>query len=249
VTLGARVRQCRLALNWSQAELAERLDVKQQSIDQLEAGKVKSPRYVIELAQALNVPLEWLRHGKGKMRFGKSVVGKGAETWTFQPAAETGDAAPKLSAAGHNFDLNGEAYCLVPVYDARAAAGPGALNAPTPEPLHHNVFRKEWLKGVTSAQPKDLAVMRVAGDSMWETLHDGDFILVDRTIKRCARDGLYVVRFSTDDELMVKRLLRHAGTGLLILKSDNAAYGSQVTMNDEDLFIEGRVIWLGRNLG
>ena len=91
--------------------------------------------------------------------------------------------------------------------------------------------------------------MRVAGDSMWDTLHDGDFILVDRTVHRCGRDGLYVVRFSTSDELMVKRLIRHASSGLLILKSDNPAYGSQITMSDPDLAIEGRVIWLGRNLG
>src|SRR5690606_11649037 len=156
--------------------------------DQLEAGKVKSPRYVIELAEVLNVPLEWLRHGKGKMRFNKTLAGKETDAWTFEPAPGSGGGQPRLATAGQYFDLNGAAYCLVPVYDARASAGPGALNADKPQPLHHNVFRKDWLASVTNASPKDLAVMRVAGDSMWDTLHDGDYILVDRAVRRCSRD-------------------------------------------------------------
>ncbi len=251
MTLGARVRQCRLALNWSQAELARRLNIKQQSIDQLEAGKVKSPRYVIELATTLGVPLEWLRHGKGEMRFSQTAPGtsKGSESWTFEAPIDPLDGVAKIATQGAFFDLNGEAYCLVPVYDARASAGPGVLNAEKPEPLFHNVFRKDWVKAATNAEPTDLAVLRVSGDSMWDTLHDGDHILVDRTIRRWIRDGLYVIRHSNEDELMVKRLVRHPSSGLLIVKSDNGNYGSQLTLPDDAIAIEGRVIWLARNLG
>ncbi len=115
--------------------------------------------------------------------------------------------------------------------------------------MFHNVFRTDWIKSVTSAAPADLAVMRVSGDSMWDTLHDGDFILVDRTVRRCVRDGLYIIRYSSADELMVKRLVRHPSSGLLIVKSDNGNYGSQLSLPDEDLSIEGRVIWLGRSIG
>ncbi len=251
MTLGARVRQCRLALNWSQAELAKRLDIKQQSIDQLESGKVKSPRYVIELAEALGAPLEWLRHGKGEMRLSRTTPGvaRADGSWVFESSAAPTDDVAKLAAQSAFFDLNGEAYCLVPVYDARASAGPGVLNADSPEPLFHNVFRKDWVKGVTAADPTDLAVLRVAGDSMWDTLHDGDHILVDRTTRRWVRDGLYVLRYSNEDELMVKRLVRHPSSGLLIVRSDNRNYGSQLTLPDDEIAIEGRVIWLGRNLG
>ena len=250
MTLGARVRQCRLALNWSQAELARRLNIKQQSIDQLEAGKVKSPRYVIELAETLGAPLEWLRHGKGKMQFAQPTPGSNkARSWSFEAPVDPEEGIAKLATRGAFFDLNGEAYCLVPVYDARASAGPGVLNAEQPEPLCHNVFRKEWVKAVTNADPAELAVLRVSGDLMWDTLHDGDHILVDRTTRRWVRDGLYVIRHSNEDELMVKRLVRHPSSGLLIVKSDNGNYGSQLTLPDEDIAVEGRVIWLGRNIG
>lgn len=63
--LGARVRELREVRGWSQAELAAKLpDVKQQSIDQLESGKVARPRFLPELATALNVSTQWLLTGE-----------------------------------------------------------------------------------------------------------------------------------------------------------------------------------------
>ena len=137
MTLGARVRQCRLALSWSQADLADRIGVKQQSVDQLESGKVSRPRYIVELSEALNVPLDWLRHGKGRVHLSRSTASRedNAPAWAFEPEVSTisGDDGEKAY-----FELNGQGFALVPVYDARASAGPGALNADTPQPLHHN---------------------------------------------------------------------------------------------------------------
>jgi phage repressor protein C with HTH and peptisase S24 domain len=225
--------------------------IKQQSIGQLEAGKVKSPRYVIELAESLNVSLEWLRHGKGQIRFSQTAPGasKGPESPTFEAPVGPTKGVAKIATRRAFFDLNGESYFLAPVYDARASAGPGALNAETPEPLFDNVFRKDWAKAATAAEPEDLAVLRVSGDSMWDTLHDGNHILVDRTTRRWVLDGLYVIRHSNEDELMVKRLVCHPSSGLLIVKNDDGNYGPQLSLPDEAIAIEGRVIWLERNLG
>lgn len=64
--LGVRVRQLREERGWSQSELAQRLpNVRQQSIDQLEQGKVRRPRFLHELAQALGTTVNWLMSGKG----------------------------------------------------------------------------------------------------------------------------------------------------------------------------------------
>ncbi len=66
--LGQRVRMMRERKGWSQKELAERIPgVKQQSIDQLEQGKIRRPRYLPELAEAFGVREEWLRTGEGRM--------------------------------------------------------------------------------------------------------------------------------------------------------------------------------------
>lgn len=64
--LGARVKLLREERGWSQAELASHLpNVKQQSIDQLERGKVVRPRFLPELADILKTSVPWLLTGDG----------------------------------------------------------------------------------------------------------------------------------------------------------------------------------------
>lgn len=79
-TLGERVTKARelrrdkaTGLPLSQSELARMvsrasgMNVKQQSISQLEEGLVKNPRYLSELANVLGVSFNWLKSGKGAM--------------------------------------------------------------------------------------------------------------------------------------------------------------------------------------
>jgi transcriptional regulator with XRE-family HTH domain len=64
--IGARVRQLREERGWSQVELASHLPgVKQQSVDQLEQGKVSRPRFLPELATAFSTSVQWLLTGEG----------------------------------------------------------------------------------------------------------------------------------------------------------------------------------------
>ena len=66
--IGERARMMRERKGWSQQQLAAKVPgVKQQSIDQLEQGKVRRPRFLPELAEALGVREEWLRTGEGRM--------------------------------------------------------------------------------------------------------------------------------------------------------------------------------------
>ncbi len=61
--IGERVKSKREALNLTQVELAARIGTSQQSIEQLEGGKTKRPRYLPELSVALDVTVDWLVHG------------------------------------------------------------------------------------------------------------------------------------------------------------------------------------------
>lgn len=64
--MGARVRRLREEKGWSQSELAVQLPgVRQQSIDQLERGQVRRPRFLPELAQVLGTQVQWLLTGEG----------------------------------------------------------------------------------------------------------------------------------------------------------------------------------------
>jgi phage repressor protein C with HTH and peptisase S24 domain len=137
-----------------------------------------------------------------------------------------------------------DAYAGVPVYDVRISAGPGSLVEEV-DPKHYLMFRRDWLHSLTRA-PSQLCVLEVSGDSMWETLHDGDHTLVDRSQINPAREGLYVLRL--DDSLVVKRISMHPVRKTLTIKSDNASYPTYTDIVPEDVSIFGRVVWIGRRL-
>lgn len=63
-TISERLKQKRVELNLTQAELAEKAGIKQQSIQQIESGATKRPRYLFEIALALKCDPSWLLYGK-----------------------------------------------------------------------------------------------------------------------------------------------------------------------------------------
>jgi phage repressor protein C with HTH and peptisase S24 domain len=133
----------------------------------------------------------------------------------------------------------------VPVYDLRAAAGAGALADESP-PTGHLMFREQWLRRIAN-DVRALFVIEISGDSMWETLHDGDHVLVDPSQGNPRREGLYVIRI--DDMLQVKRISMHPVTKRLTVKSDNPAYPTYDNIEPADIAMVGRVVWIGRSLG
>lgn len=155
----------------------------------------------------------------------------------------------KPGTSPYLIDFGGMEFALIPAYDIQAAAGPGSINDPDGSPLYQHPYSHEWLRTVTRAPLDSLAIIRVSGDSMQDTLFNGDHVLVDRTVRQVGRDGIYILRYSASDELRVKRCIRSARTKLLMIKSDNGAYPPEPDVRDEDIHIEGRVVWLGRNIG
>jgi phage repressor protein C with HTH and peptisase S24 domain len=139
----------------------------------------------------------------------------------------------------------GAEHLAVPVFDLRASAGAGAL-ASDVVASQHLMFREPWLRRIAS-DIRALFVLEISGDSMWETLHDGDHVLVDRAQTNPRREGLYVIRI--DDMLQVKRISMHPVSKLLTVKSDNPAYRTYENIPPEDIAIMGRVVWIGRSLG
>ncbi|MCG7368035.1 helix-turn-helix transcriptional regulator [Pantoea sp. ACRSH] len=63
-TISQRLKQKRMELNLTQAQLAEKAGMKQQSIQQIEAGSTQRPRFLFELAAALQCDPLWLQYGK-----------------------------------------------------------------------------------------------------------------------------------------------------------------------------------------
>jgi len=67
-TISERLKQKRSELKMTQSELALKAGVKQQSIQQIEAGVTKRPRFLLEIANALQCDPVWLQHGKSGSR-------------------------------------------------------------------------------------------------------------------------------------------------------------------------------------
>lgn len=63
MSIGERVKLKRLEMGLSQEELAVKSGTTQQSIVNVETGKTKSPRNILDLARALNVSPEYLKDG------------------------------------------------------------------------------------------------------------------------------------------------------------------------------------------
>ncbi|EHB5926029.1 helix-turn-helix domain-containing protein [Citrobacter freundii] len=63
-TISQRIKQKREELNLSQAQLAEKAGMKQQSLQAIEAGTTKRPRFLFELASALHCDPKWLLYGE-----------------------------------------------------------------------------------------------------------------------------------------------------------------------------------------
>jgi phage repressor protein C with HTH and peptisase S24 domain len=136
-------------------------------------------------------------------------------------------------------------YVLIPRYDVRASAGPGAL-AEAEERETSLAFQARFVRSIASGSIEALHVIAVEGDSMSPTLSNGDHILVDTADRQRLRDGIYVIR--SDGALMVKRLSVNPATRALAIRSDNPAYPSWPDCPPESVDIIGRVAWVGRRL-
>lgn len=186
----------------------------------------QEPKYsqLLAIAQATGVRLEWLATGAGPMHE--------AEAGLLECGADLGgqDLAPQAPGS-----------MLVPRYDARAAAGSGS-------PFNEGrMVGKVQISGDLLAphlrrNPAHLALIECMGDSMEPALRDGDYLLVDTSIRNVAAGPIYILRVG--DTLLAKRLQpRLDGTVLVI--SDNPRYPPEtVTPSDaHPLEIVGEVIW------
>lgn len=142
--------------------------------------------------------------------------------------------------------IDGEDYTLLPVYDLRLSAGPGAYCGDDSEPLRWEPHRFQWLRSITASSPERLILARVDGDSMETTLFHGDHVLIDQSHRNINRDGIYGYRVG--DALNVKRVSVDPRTRLLTIISDNPRYQPYPDTNPDELDVVGRVIWLGRQV-
>lgn len=217
-TLGQRLKSVLQASKTSQSELAARINITQGAIGKIIRGETLNPKYILEIADALGVSVEWLKTGKGE--------------------------APDFANLPQNptaYDESENNTLRIEVLDVFASAGNGSfvtgdLTCHTLAIEFENAYFAQIFQRATA---KGLAIINVDGDSMEPTMGSGDLLLVDTTKPAYQGDGVYV--FSYGENLYVKRL-QFAGDVLLVI-SDNPRYKEWViTKENEHKFkIHGKV--------
>ena len=211
---GARLEQAREHLGLSKDEMSALLGTSRRTYDRYAAGTQECRGDHLAKLDEKGVDPTWLVTGRGS-----------------------------LFGAVANFGATGSGYVLVPRYDIEASAGHGALIAEE-NVLDHMAFREDWIRRALRVDPRRLALITAAGDSMEPVIRSGDLLLVDMSVQRIIDDTIYIVEVSGN--LLVKRIQQFLGG--VIVKSENPSYEPWTLRGDEvaDLQVRGRIRWIGR---
>ena len=234
-TLADRLKAARESLDKGQKDTADQLGISFRSWQDYELGKSVPGGKVFESLSRLGFNANWLLTGEGPMRRGYEQINE-EKRWNYAGGYSLGDREDII--------INDE-YIFLPLYDVRAAAGGGAL-VDTEQLLDVLAFKSTWIRAELRANPANLYLIYVEGESMEPTLRPGDLILVDRS--EAIRDGIFVLRL--DDGLLVKRLQRLPGNQVKVT-SDNPAYEPfTIDLGNPlpGLAVVGRVVWSGRRM-
>lgn len=202
--------------------------------EQLKARMVETGIKVPELARRAGVSREALY---------KLLQREGAST-SAENARKLADALG-IEGFGELVSVNSEPgvdTALIPIYDVRASAGAGLIPAEYVPVTHQVSFAMDYIRTVIRADPKRLAIITVAGDSMAPTLQNGDLVMLDMSRSNFDVEGIFVFRH--DETIHIKRVIRSARAGHVVAIPDNGRYPQQEFPMDEVTVI-GRVVWAG----
>jgi phage repressor protein C with HTH and peptisase S24 domain len=199
---------------------AQRVDISNTMVQKyLKQGSMPGLDMLVKIAEGTGVTLDWLATARGPMR----------------PA----DGHSTIMRAGEAPD----GFIAVPKLDIRPSAGAGALALQDEGEPDIVAFREEWLRRI-GVSPKFARLMVAQGDSMRETINDGDLMIVDISIRDFVGEAVYVLVYGGLVRLKRLQMLR---SGVLLLKSDNPGYQTEEVPAGEvpDIIIGGRVRWVG----
>jgi phage repressor protein C with HTH and peptisase S24 domain len=183
-----------------------------------------------ELAEFIGItPDKLAKILAGRRRVQASEVPRVVAFFERQQQMKHSDGAPDLT--------------LVPVYNVEAGAGPGRI-VDFEEHIATLAFSQRYLSEM-NARGRDLAAIRIRGDSMEPTLRNNDIVLIDRTRTSLDHDGLFILRFG--EALHCKRIGRGRSRSTVHVISDNRLHPT-FEMDRSEIEVIGRVLWYGRKV-
>lgn len=203
MALGKNVKRLREAKGINQTTLAKMAGLSIGSLSALENRDSVRSEFAPQLARALGVPVEEL------------ITGETATVALTAPSAyvsASGGRVPELIDIEGNPD-----YPAIRRVNIKAQAGVTGYSVEYMEEERLPIFfRRDWYES-RGYRPERMIAVRVAGDSMLPSLHDGDLIVVNTERKEPKQGITFLV--SHEGEVVVKRLVRDVG--IWWLTSDN----------------------------
>lgn len=202
--IASNIAEARKRSGLNQSELARRLGIRPQSVQQWEKGTA-TPKLdrLTAIAQVLGVSLE-------------SLTGQ----------------EPIPVVKEETVDSDPDDIIKIPRFNAIASMGAGDVVYPDEDQVvEHLSIRKSWLRQhVSCSSFNKLEVITGRGDSMVPTFENGDILLVDTGIEKITSDAIYALNIG--GELFVKRIQRNIDGGLIVI-SDNKDYEKMYIPKDE----------------
>lgn len=221
-TLGDRVSQRRSELKISQSELAKRItklgeQITQQGIGTIETRGDVRPRYMAELAKALQTSQEWLLTGRGDKASSGIVTNQGVPEIDVRAGAGGGGVAISL-----NTTENG-------------------ITTHVDEVKDHWGIPDSYIRGDLRTSPRHVKIVEIMGDSMAPTLTSGDRVLIDTKRTTPSPPGIYAIWDGMG--VIVKRIEVIAGSDPVSINiiSDNEHH-KPFTLELENAVIIGMVV-------
>lgn len=201
MTLGLRLKEERERLGMSQTQLGELGGVGKMSQINYEKDQRSPKADYLTALDAIGIDISYVLTGR---REGAGSVA----------AQRVADGTPLAASAAP-----GPGLAPIKLYDVEGAAGAGrSLEAERVEGVLH--FPQAQLTAL-GLDAERVAGIKVRGDSMENTLADGDWVLVNLADTDYRQEGVFLLLVS--GERRIKRVQRLAG-GALYLISDNEHY-------------------------
>ncbi|HBI6266463.1 TPA: helix-turn-helix transcriptional regulator [Serratia marcescens] len=216
------------AVGETQGGLAKKVGMAQSSVNKLLNG-AKGSRKTVEIARTLGVSADWLASGKGEM---KSEV--------IREPSNFRDSSLK-AAIWEDMAHDNDEFVEIPLLNISLSAGDGSCELEESSDFAL-VFRRFYLNrmGVPASAAK---LVRVRGQSMEPTLHDGDVVGVNMQDTVIHDGKTYAICQS--DLLRVKTLI--ATPSSVIIRSINREeYPDEVLEREEfakNVRVIGKVFW------
>lgn len=196
--ISERIRYLIRLSRMNQAQFAERIGIDPSNLSKHLSGRNPvSDSLLNKIVVEMGVSKAWLRDGSD-LPFAKPQI-----------AGEIPDMHPMVADMG--------VVSGVPVYDIDVTAGATELS---------RMFTADRIVGVVDLPQlsRDSRIVRVSGDSMEPTIHNGGYIAIRRLTQRHTIfwGQIYVVVL--EDFRMVKFLRRHDNADRVVLHSANPAY-------------------------